>query len=85
MASLRKLIKKSIENCNQDDIEELAGFAKNYLPILFNLYTVKPKGSDEEGHRLSCLETIRVIILMIVKYIFIKQIYIISGVFKNYK
>ncbi|XP_011497148.1 PREDICTED: RRP12-like protein [Ceratosolen solmsi marchali] len=60
MASLRKLITRSIEYNNQDDVEELAGFAKNFLPILFNLYTIQPKGSDEEGHKLSCYETIKI-------------------------
>ena len=60
MASLRKLIQKSIENDNQSNVEELGRFAKNYLPILFNLYTVKPQGSDEEGQRLACYETIKV-------------------------
>lgn len=60
MASLRKLIQKSVENANMNDIEELGRFSKNYLPILFNLYTVKPQGSDEEGQRLACYETIKV-------------------------
>lgn len=60
MASLRKLIQKSIENNNQEDIKELAQYAKNYLPVLFNLYTLKPQGSDEEGQRLACYETIKV-------------------------
>lgn len=60
MSSLRKLIQKSVENNNQDDIDELAKFAKNYLPLLFNLYTVKPQGTDEEGQRLACFETLKV-------------------------
>ncbi|XP_058797316.1 RRP12-like protein [Phymastichus coffea] len=60
MTSLRKLIQKSMENDNQDGVEELARFAKNYLPVLFNLYTLKPRGSDEEGQRLACYETIKI-------------------------
>ena len=60
MASLRKLIQRSVENNNQNNIEELSKYAKNYLPILFNLYTIKPQGSDEEGQRLACYETIKV-------------------------
>jgi len=39
----------------------LGKFAKNYLPILFNIYTTKPVGTDEEGQRLAALDTIKVI------------------------
>ncbi|XP_049862058.1 RRP12-like protein [Schistocerca gregaria] len=60
MASLRKLISGSKEMNNEEDLAELSRFAKNFLPILFNLYTIKAKGSDEEGHRLSAYETIKV-------------------------
>jgi len=62
MAALRKLIIKAtrnIERDNTDDIAELARFAKNYLPILFNLYTTKPSGTDEEGARLAAFDTIK--------------------------
>lgn len=60
MASLRKLISyaKDDEN-NKEDLNELSRFDKNYLPILFNLYTTKPLGSDEEGQRLAALDTIK--------------------------
>lgn len=60
MASLRRLIASAKESENQDDIAELARFDKNYLPILFNVYTTKPIGSDEEGQRLAALDTIKV-------------------------
>lgn len=60
MAGLRKLINQSQENEKDDCIQELGRFAKNYVPILFNIYTVKPNGSDEEGQRLAALDTIRV-------------------------
>lgn len=60
MASLRKLITKSVESNNTADIAELAKFAKNYLPLLFNLYTTKPNGSDEEGQRLAAFDTLKV-------------------------
>ncbi|KAK0081235.1 hypothetical protein PV325_012542 [Microctonus aethiopoides] len=60
MASLRKLITRSVENDNKDDVNELAKFAKNYLPLLFNLYTIKPNGSDEEGQRLAAFDTIKI-------------------------
>lgn len=60
MAALRKLITKATENDNSEDISELARFAKNYLPLLFNLYTTKPTGTDEEGQRLAAFDTIKV-------------------------
>lgn len=60
MMALRKLINKATERDNTDDIAELARFAKNYLPILFNLYTTKPNGTDEEGARLAAFDTIKI-------------------------
>lgn len=60
MASLRKLINNAKEIENEDEINELARFSKNYLPILFNLYTSKPVGTDDEGRRLAALDTIKV-------------------------
>ncbi|XP_043269034.1 RRP12-like protein [Venturia canescens] len=60
MAALRKLITRSTEAGKTTDTEELARFAKNYLPLLFNLYTTKPNGSDEEGQRLAAFDTIKV-------------------------
>jgi len=60
MTALRKLITTAMLNENEADIAELARFAKNYLPILFNLYTTKPNGTDEEGQRLAALDTIKI-------------------------
>ncbi|ENN83556.1 hypothetical protein HUJ04_001288 [Dendroctonus ponderosae] len=59
MAGLRKLILSAKKSENSDDLAELGRFDKNYLPILFNIYTIKPIGSDEEGQRLAALETIK--------------------------
>ncbi|XP_029179046.1 RRP12-like protein [Nylanderia fulva] len=60
MAALRKLIGKATRDKHVDDMAELARFAKNYLPILFNLYMMKPNGTDEEGQRLAAFETIKI-------------------------
>lgn len=60
MASLRKLITSAKENFDSEDLQEMARFDKNYLPILFNVYTTKPIGSDEGGQRLAALDTIKV-------------------------
>lgn len=62
MTALRKLITSSQEANNEENVKEMARFAKNYLPILFNLYTSKPNGTDEEGQRLAAYETIRVLL-----------------------
>ncbi|CAH2093470.1 unnamed protein product [Euphydryas editha] len=58
MQALRKLIACSEDN--EDDRNELARFAKNYLPILLNIYMTPAKGSSAEGQRLAALETIQV-------------------------
>lgn len=59
MSALRKLIGKATRDERVDDVAELARFAKNYLPIFFNLYTTKPNGTDEEGQRLAAFDTIK--------------------------
>lgn len=62
-SGLRKLITYAQDPLNpnsNEDSQELSRFAKNYIPILFNIYTTKPNGSDEEGQRLAALDTIRV-------------------------
>lgn len=57
MQAIRKLIM-----CSEDeDQKELGRFAKNYLPILLNIYMTPAKG-EGEGHRLAALETIQVCI-----------------------
>ncbi|KAK9501974.1 hypothetical protein O3M35_012592 [Rhynocoris fuscipes] len=60
LSCLRKLITYSLENESKEDIQTMAKYAKNYLPILFNIYTTKVLGTDEEGARLATLETIKV-------------------------
>ena len=34
-----------------------SSYAKNFLPILFNLYVAVPAGSEEAGQRLAAFET----------------------------
>ena len=60
MQALRKLISCSVDN--EEDQLELGRFAKNYLPILLNIYMSPAKGSSAEGQRLAALETIQVIV-----------------------
>ncbi|KAM3963785.1 LOW QUALITY PROTEIN: RRP12-like protein [Aphomia sociella] len=58
MQALRKLIACTVDN--EADQLELARFAKNYLPILLNIYMTPAKGTVADGHRLAALETIQV-------------------------
>ena len=57
LSSLRQLIARNTEN--EANRAELARYSKNFLPILFNLYTSVPAGSEEAGQRLASLETIK--------------------------
>ncbi|CAG2058942.1 unnamed protein product, partial [Timema podura] len=59
MSSLRRLIAWCQANKDEAGLSELARFSKNYVPILFNVYTTKPIGSDEEGQRLAAFETVK--------------------------
>lgn len=76
MASLRKLIQSAKDSNNEEDLSEIARFDKNYLPILFNVYTTKPIGTDEEGQRLASLETIKL-------YLTLARPELTSQLFKN--
>ncbi|KAK6629400.1 hypothetical protein RUM43_003217 [Polyplax serrata] len=60
MAALRKLITRNQNLNNHENLEELSKYAKNYLPLLFNLYLTKAVGTDESGERLAAYETIGV-------------------------
>lgn len=61
MSAARKLVVKAINDNKKEDIAELAKYAKNFLPLFLNLYTTKPNGTDEEGHRLAAFDTIKVV------------------------
>jgi len=54
--ALRLLISKSSDNA--ENKKELSLYAKNYLPILFNVYTAEEKEGDPD--KLPVLETVRV-------------------------
>ena len=57
LSALRQLIlKAALVDENKIIISKKA---KNYLPILFNLYTTKPNGSEEATQRQSIFETIK--------------------------
>lgn len=71
MQGLRKLVNTSVESGRQEDIEEMARFAKNFLPLLLNVYMTPVKGSSAEGQRLAALETIQVSASKIAFYVHI--------------
>lgn len=78
MAALRKLIVSAKESENPEDLQEMSRFDKNYLPILFNLYTTKPIGTDEEGQRLAALDTTKVSLLYSINSIFPSIFFILA-------
>ncbi|BFY98332.1 hypothetical protein BsWGS_01372 [Bradybaena similaris] len=59
MGALRSLITCSLES--DSDKAEIGRFAKNYLPILFNLFTTQ---STNEGMHLAVLETVKKYLLV---------------------
>ncbi|XP_067120936.1 RRP12-like protein [Centruroides vittatus] len=58
MAALRNLIKKNLNN--DVNRKEMTRYAKNFLPILFNLYTTESKDDKEESTRLAVFDTIKI-------------------------
>ncbi|XDV50459.1 hypothetical protein PO909_019515 [Leuciscus waleckii] len=56
--ALRTLINKSCET--EEEKAELIRFSKNFLPILFNVYSQQPKPGEMASARMAVLETIRV-------------------------
>lgn len=56
MASLRRLVNQSLNN--EASRAELSRFAKNFLPILFNLMTTDPV-KDKDPSKLAVFETIK--------------------------
>ncbi|XP_073689985.1 RRP12-like protein [Garra rufa] len=56
--ALRTLINKSCET--EEEKEELKRFSKNFLPIMFNVYSQEPKSGEMVSARMAVLDTIRV-------------------------
>ena len=56
MAALRQLI--IISDTDEEVKKEISRYAKNYLPLLFNLFTTKATTDEQESHRSSVYETI---------------------------
>ncbi|XP_061083822.1 RRP12-like protein [Conger conger] len=56
--ALRTLITKSCES--EEDKAEVRRFAKNFLPILFNVYSTQPAPGESAPSRMAVLETIKV-------------------------
>uniref|UniRef100_A0A672PV44 Uncharacterized protein n=1 Tax=Sinocyclocheilus grahami TaxID=75366 RepID=A0A672PV44_SINGR len=59
--ALRTLINKSCET--EEEKAELQRFSKNFLPILFNVYSQQPKPGEMASARMAVLDTIRVYLM----------------------
>ncbi|XP_037504336.1 RRP12-like protein [Rhipicephalus sanguineus] len=57
MSALRHLISSNI--INEEGVPEMRRYAKNFLPILFNIYTSESPSQCEEGIRLAAYDTIK--------------------------
>nr|CAG4640604.1 EOG090X00E0 [Eulimnadia texana] len=57
MAALRQLIVHAKDDAKAQ--EEISRYSKNYLPLLFNIYTTKATNDEEESHRRSAFDTIK--------------------------
>ncbi|XP_075532514.1 RRP12-like protein [Dermacentor variabilis] len=57
MSALRRLISSNI--LNEENVPEMSRYAKNFLPILFNIYTNEAPSQCEEGTRLAAYDTIK--------------------------
>ncbi|XP_055503138.1 RRP12-like protein [Leucoraja erinacea] len=55
--ALRALISKGCEN--DADHAEVSRFAKNFLPLLFNVYCTQPESGESPAQRLPVLDTIK--------------------------
>ncbi|XP_061914095.1 RRP12-like protein [Entelurus aequoreus] len=56
--ALRTIINKS---CNtEDEKAEMCRFSKNFLPILFNVYSLQPANGESGAYRMAVLDTIKV-------------------------
>ncbi|CAN8023876.1 unnamed protein product [Ixodes persulcatus] len=60
MSGLRLLINTS--STNAEHTRELSTYAKNFLPIFFNIYTTETSSLTEEGVRLAAYDTIKVFV-----------------------
>uniref|UniRef100_A0A3B3XUI3 Uncharacterized protein n=1 Tax=Poecilia mexicana TaxID=48701 RepID=A0A3B3XUI3_9TELE len=60
--ALRTLINKSCSTAEEK--AELGRFSKNFLPILFNLYTQQPADGDSGAYRMAVLDTIKVYLIV---------------------
>uniref|UniRef100_UPI00398EC288 RRP12-like protein n=1 Tax=Pristiophorus japonicus TaxID=55135 RepID=UPI00398EC288 len=56
--ALRTLISKGCEI--ETDRAEVSRFAKNFLPILFNVYSTEPVSGESAAYRLPVLDTVKV-------------------------
>ncbi|XP_034040063.1 RRP12-like protein [Thalassophryne amazonica] len=56
--ALRTIISKSC--CTEEEKAEVGRFSKNFLPILFNVYSQQPSDGETATYRMAVLDTIKV-------------------------
>uniref|UniRef100_A0A3B4B912 Uncharacterized protein n=1 Tax=Periophthalmus magnuspinnatus TaxID=409849 RepID=A0A3B4B912_9GOBI len=64
--ALRTIINKS---CTTEEKAEVGKFAKNFLPILFNVYSQQPPAGESGTYRMAVLDTIKVYLTMICTFL----------------
>lgn len=57
-------LKELLVGAEEDGQKVLAMFAKNFLPVLFNIYIAKPSGSYEGELRVSTLDVVKVCVIL---------------------
>lgn len=78
-------LKELMTNADDDGKEVLANFAKNFLPILFNIYTTKPNGSYESDLRTKTMDVITEY-LKITSYDKLSELYeVAKATYKTYE
>ncbi|KAK6738869.1 hypothetical protein RB195_020767 [Necator americanus] len=60
LSALRRLVKFSLQPDAPERAEVVGAYAKNFMPLLFNLYTTNTEAEvDDKGIKMAVLETIR--------------------------
>ncbi|PIO59854.1 hypothetical protein TELCIR_18671 [Teladorsagia circumcincta] len=60
LSALRRVLRFALlPDAPPERVEVVSRYAKNFMPLLFNLYTANADDQDDKGVRMSVLETIR--------------------------
>lgn len=76
-------MKKLLQNTTEESKTKLADLSKNFLNILFNIYTKKPTGSEEHTSRISAMEVIRDYLKITSKKVLVELFNSVKNEFKS--